>query len=314
MPDVIALAGGVGGAKLAFGLARLLPPDRLTVVVNTGDDDAFHGLHVSPDIDTVVYTLAGKANRETGWGRQQDTFAALDALSELGADKTWFRLGDRDLALHVRRTQLLREGHTLSEVTREICQRFGVVHPIVPMSDNAVRTVVETDQGVMAFQEYFVLHHSEPRVHRLVFKGIERATPSPWFEMAWQRADALVICPSNPFLSIDPILAIPGVREALASIQGVRIAVSPIIGGKAVRGPAAKLFEQLGQGQADCITVARRYAGLCTHVVIDRQDEALAPEISALGVTPVVENTLMQTDDERVALARAVLAVCEAGL
>jgi LPPG:FO 2-phospho-L-lactate transferase len=314
MPDVIALAGGVGGAKLAFGLARLLSPDHLTIVVNTGDDDAFHGLHVSPDIDTVVYTLAGKANRETGWGRQQDTFVALDALSELGADKTWFRLGDRDLALHVRRTQLLREGHTLSEVTREICQRFGVLHPIVPMSDNAVRTVVETDQGVLAFQEYFVRHHSEPRVRRLVFKGIEQATPSPWFEMAWQRADALVICPSNPFLSIDPILAIPGVREALASIKGVRIAVSPIIGGKAVRGPAARLFEQLGQDRADSVGVARRYAGLCTHLVIDRQDEALAPDISALGVTPVLENTLMQTDDDRVALARAVLAVCEAGL
>jgi LPPG:FO 2-phospho-L-lactate transferase len=312
MPDVLALAGGVGGAKLAFGLARLLPPDRLTVVVNTGDDDAFHGLHVSPDIDTVVYTLAGKANRETGWGRQQDTFAALDALSELGAE-TWFRLGDRDLALHIRRTQLLREGHTLSEVTREICQRFGVEHAIVPMSDNAIRTVVETDRGVMSFQEYFVLHHSEPRVRRLVFKGIERATPSPWFEMAWQRADALVICPSNPFLSVDPILSIPGVRNALTSINGVRIAVSPIIGGKAVRGPAAKLFEQLGAGPADCVAVARRYTGLCTHLVIDRVDQALAPQISALGIKPVVENTLMPTDDERIGLARAVLAVCETG-
>ncbi|MBI2965978.1 MAG: 2-phospho-L-lactate transferase [Chloroflexi bacterium] len=312
MPDVLALAGGVGGAKLAFGLASLLPPDRLTVVVNTGDDDAFHGLHVSPDIDTVVYTLAGKANRETGWGRQQDTFAALDALSELGAE-TWFRLGDRDLALHIRRTQLLREGHTLSEVTRDVCQRFGVEHAIVPMSDNAIRTVVETDQGVMSFQEYFVLHHSEPRVRRLVFKGIERATPSPWFEMAWQRADALVICPSNPFLSVDPILSIPGARNALASINGVRIAVSPIIGGKAVRGPAAKLFEQLGGGPADCVGVARRYAGLCTHLVIDRVDQALAPQIAALGIKPVVENTLMQTDDDRIELARAVLAVCETG-
>lgn len=312
MPNVVALAGGVGGAKLAFGLASVLRPDELTVVVNTGDDDSFHGLHVSPDLDTVMYTIAGEVNPDTGWGRRADTFAALDALSALGAE-TWFRLGDRDLAVHVRRTQLLREGHTLSEVTRELCQRFGVRHAIVPMSDNAVRTVVETDRGILSFQEYFVRHRSEPRVIRLVFKGIERATPSPWFEFALERADALVICPSNPFLSVDPILAIPGVKAALARIRGPRVAVSPIIGGQAVRGPAARLFEQLTGQPASCVEVARRYVGLCTHLVVDRTDDARAAAVSALGISPAVGNILMQSDDDRVAVAQAVVALLTNG-
>lgn len=310
MPNVVALAGGVGGAKLAFGLARVLPPDQLTVVVNTGDDDDFHGLHVAPDLDTVMYTLAGVVNPVTGWGRAGDTFAALKGLQEAGAE-TWFRLGDLDVAVHIRRTHLLREGHTLSEVTRELCERFGVRHAIVPMSDNPVRTIVHTASGPLPFQEYFVKHHCEPEVRSLEFKGAGRATPSPFFEFAIGRASALVIAPSNPFLSVDPILSIPGVLEALKGIRGCRVAVSPIIGGKAVKGPAARLFDQVGGEAPSCVAVARRYAGLCTHLVIDRTDQHLAGEVEALGMKPVVAQTLMQSDDDRVALARTVLEVID---
>jgi LPPG:FO 2-phospho-L-lactate transferase len=307
MPHVVALAGGVGGARLAFGLARLLPADQLTVIVNTGDDDTFHGLHVSPDLDTVMYTLAGEVNSENGWGRREETFAALGTLSSLGAD-TWFRLGDRDLAVHIRRTELLRAGHTLSEVTRELCTRFGVAHAIVPMSDNAVRTVVETDRGTMAFQEYFVRHRCEPHVKRLTFKGVERATPAPWAEFALERADAVVLCPSNPFLSIDPILSVPGIRKAVESVRGPKVAVSPIIGGKAVRGPAGRLFEELAGTPASCGAVARHYAGLITHLLIDATDTKLAPEVAEAGPVPVIEKTLMRGNDDRVALARAVMS------
>jgi LPPG:FO 2-phospho-L-lactate transferase len=307
MPHVVALAGGVGGARLAFGLAKLLPADQLTVIVNTGDDDTFHGLHVSPDLDTVMYTLAGEVNPENGWGRRDETFTALAALSSLGVD-TWFRLGDRDLAVHVRRTELLREGHTLSEVTRELCTRFGVAHAVVPMSDNAIRTVVETDRGTMAFQEYFVRHHCEPRVRRLTFKGVERSTPAPWAEFALERADAVVLCPSNPFLSIDPILSVPGIRKAFEAVRGPKVAVSPIISGKAVRGPAGKLFEELAGTPASCSAVARHYAGLITHLLIDTTDRVLAHEVAAAGPVPVVGNTLMRSDDDRLALARAVMS------
>jgi LPPG:FO 2-phospho-L-lactate transferase len=312
MPNVIALAGGVGGAKLAFGLARLLPPDELTVVVNTGDDDSFHGLHISPDLDTVMYTLAGEVNPATGWGRRDDTFVTLGVLSTLGAE-TWFRLGDRDLAVHIRRTELLRSGHTLSEVTRELCQRLGVRHAIVPMSDNPVRTVVETDRGTLSFQEYFVHQHSEPRVRRLTLKGIARATPSPFFEFALRRADSLVICPSNPFLSVDPILSVPGVRQAVSSIKGPRVAVSPIIGGRAVRGPAARLFQELAGEAASCVAVARRYAGLCTHLLIDSSDAERADEVNKCGLTAVVAPILMESDAERVSVARSVVSALGGG-
>jgi len=306
MPKVVALAGGVGGAKLAFGLARNLPPDELTVVVNTGDDDDFHGLHVAPDLDTVMYTLAGVVNPQTGWGRAGDTFAALKGLKEAG-EETWFQLGDLDLAVHIRRTHLLREGHTLSEVTRELCERFGVRHAVVPMSDNPVRTIVHTPSEKLSFQEYFVKHRCEPEVRSLEFKGAGRATPSPYFEFAVARADALVIAPSNPFLSVDPILAIPGVAGALKGIRGIRVAISPIIGDRAVKGPAARLFDQIGGEPPSCVAVARRYVGLCTHMVIDRTDEHREEEIGRLGITPVVAQTLMNSNEDRVAMGRAVL-------
>ncbi|MBM4027599.1 MAG: 2-phospho-L-lactate transferase [Planctomycetes bacterium] len=302
---LLALAGGVGGAKLAFGLARVLPPDALTIVVNTGDDEVFWGLHVSPDLDTVMYTLAGDVNPGTGWGLRDDTFYVLEALARLGID-TWFRLGDRDLATHIRRTELLRAGHALTQVTQDLCRRFGVSHAIVPMSDNPVRTVVDTDLGVLSFQEYFVRHRCVPRVRALRFDGAETAKPSPAFVEAIQRAAAVVLCPSNPFLSLAPILALPGVKEGLTAVTGPKIAISPIIAGKAVKGPAAKLLEELTAEPATCVSVARMYRGLCTHFVIDREDEAHRSEVEAFGYTVVVTRTLMETEEDKVALARTV--------
>lgn len=299
---ILALAGGSGGAKLAHGLAQVLPPDRLTIVANTGDDEEFHGLYVSPDLDTVAYTLAGRLNPETGWGVKGDTFHALDTLERLGAP-TWFRLGDRDLALHVWRTQLLRQGWTLSQVTRELCERLGVRHPIAPMSDSPVRTRLTTDQGEMAFQEYFVRHRSQPRLKAVRYEGAACALPSKAFVAALEQASALVIGPSNPVLSIEPILAVSGVRERIASFKGRRIAVSPIIGGQTVKGPAAQNLRDLGE-EPSALAVARRYRSLCDVFVLDELDVALAPQVAALGLEVEVLPTMMDSDRAKVALAQ----------
>ena len=303
----MALAGGVGGAKLALGLSRILPPEQLTVVVNTGDDETFHGLHVSPDLDTMLYTLAGISNPETGWGIAGETFHALDMLTKYGSD-TWFNLGDRDMATHIRRTQLLREGATLSEVTGELCRRLGVSHPLVPMSDLPVRTFLETDLGELAMQEYFVRHRSEPAVSGVIYRGASEASPSNGFVTALNRADLVVICPSNPMLSTGPILALPGVRERLAarSEGRIRVAVSPIIGGQAVRGPAAKIMAELGH-EATCMGVADLYKDICDVFLIDDQDKGLIPSIADLGMEPVVAPILMETEEDKVALARLIL-------
>lgn len=306
-PRVLAIAGGVGGAKLALGLYRALPPEDLTVIVNTGDDEVFHGLHVSPDLDTVMYTLAGLSNREQGWGLQGETFRVMDQLGALGGE-TWFRLGDRDLATHLRRTELLASGLTLSEVTAELCGRLGVECAVAPMADEPVRTVVQTDEGEeLAFQRYFVERRCEPRVRSVRFEGAACARPSPAFREALGAADVLVFCPSNPFVSIAPVLAVPGVREAIAGFRGCRVAVSPIIGGESVRGPAAKMFAELGEA-ASCTAVALRYRGLCDVFVLDEVDASLAPAIEQLGMRAVVAPTLMLSEADKVQLARVVLA------
>ena len=307
--NVLALAGGVGGAKLALGLARILPPDQLTIVVNTGDDEEFHGLHVSPDLDTMAYTLSGLYNRETGWGVAGDSFEMLGALQRLGAD-VWFNLGDRDFAMHVRRTELLRRGMTLSEVTAELTGRLGIEHPIAPMSDAPVRTVLETDAGTLSMQEYFVRRRAGPTVRSIKYAGAEDATPAPGFAAALRSADVIVFCPSNPHLSVAPILAIPGVRDAIASHAACRIAVSPIVGGDAVRGPAGKIMGELG-AEVSAVGVAREYRGLCDVLVVDTQDAALSDAIRSVGMTPAVTNTIMQTDADKVALARTVLQLVE---
>ena len=311
MPQrVLALAGGVGGAKLALGLARLLSPQELTIVVNTGDDETFHGLHVSPDLDTVMYTLAGPANPETGWGVAGDTFNTLTQLARYGAS-TWFSLGDKDMATHIRRTQLLNQGYTLSQVTQELCRALGVEHPVVPMSDQPLRTRALTDEGELALQAYFVQRKCEPRLHAIRFEGTENAHMSPQFREALQSSGILIFCPSNPLISIDPILAVPGAREAIGDFPGARVAVSPIVGGEALRGPAAKMLQELGE-EVSCVGVARRYAGLCDIFIIDTVDGYHAPQIEALGMQVAVANTVMHTEEEKVHLARAVLELDEA--
>ena len=304
---MLALAGGVGGAKLALGLSKVLPPSRLIVVVNTGDDEEFYGLHVSPDLDTVMYTLAGVYNRETGWGLEGDTRVTLGALSALGED-TWFGLGDRDLATHLRRTAMLRRGYTLSEVTASLCRALGVTHVVAPMCDGAVRTKVLTKMGELAFQEYFVKHRCEPAVEGLRFDGDGETEPSPAFREALRTAGALVFCPSNPFLSVAPVLAVSGVRPAIERFTGTRIAVSPIVGGKALRGPAAKMLAELGH-DVSALGVARSYRKLCDVFVVDEADRDLAPEIEALGMDVVVTDTVMYDDADKIRLAEQVCRI-----
>ena len=306
---VLALAGGVGGAKLALGLARVLSSDELVIVVNTGDDEEFHGLHVSPDLDTVMYTLSGLSDQERGWGLAGETFQALEMLRAYGVP-TWFNLGDRDLATHIRRTQLLQEGRALSEVTRELCRQLGILHTVAPMTDDRVRTIVETTEGVLAFQDYFVRLRCEPVAKAVKFQGATDAQPSPAFDEALNNARAIVFCPSNPFLSIDPILAVGDVRERIRSFPGPRVVVSPIVGGAAIRGPAAKMMKELGH-PVSAVGVARKYRGLCDHFVIDNADADHAKTIDALGMKAHVTNTIMQTEADKIGLARHVLQLIE---
>ena len=300
----LALAGGVGGAKLALGMSRILPPSELSVVVNTGDDEVFHGLHVSPDVDTVMYTLAGLSNPETGWGITGETFSALERLNAYGAD-TWFNLGDKDLATHIRRTDLLRQGFSLSEVTESLRTALGVAHSIVPMSDDPVRTMLMTDIGELAMQTWFVKHRCEPAVSDIRFDGAEQAQPSPEFARALNDRDVLVFCPSNPFVSVAPILAIPGVCDAIENFDGLRIAVSPIVGGQAIKGPAAKMMGELGI-ESSCVGVARQYQGLCDVFVLDDVDRDRAGDIEALGMRAAVTNTMMLDDADKVRLAEYI--------
>ena len=304
---VLALAGGTGGAKLALGFAKILPPEQLTIVVNTGDDQCFHGLHVSPDLDTIMYTLAGLVNPETGWGLDGDTFNSQGMLQKYDVD-TWFNLGDRDLATHIRRTQLLKQGSTLSQVTANLCQGLGVQPAVVPMSDQPVRTVLSTNDGEMPMQTYFVRHRSEPQLKKIDYAGAETATPSPKFIDALSQSDLVVLGPSNPFLSIGPILALPGVREALSESKSDqhRIAVSPIVGGAAIKGPAAKIMKELGH-DVSCLGVARIYAGICDTFVVDQQDADLASDIEDLGLNVVVAPTIMNNDADKMALAHRIL-------
>ena len=307
---VLALAGGVGGAKLALGLSRVLSPRQLTIVVNTGDDELFHGLHVSPDLDTVMYTLSGLANPDTGWGLQGDAFAANTMLKRYGV-ASWFNLGDKDLATHLRRTQLLNTGWTLSQVTAELCFRLGIRHPVVPMSDGRVATIVNTDRGSLPFQDYFVRLRCEPVARSIEFRGTASsspALPSPAFLEALETATTIVYCPSNPFLSIAPILSLPGVRERIAAFDGPRIAVSPIVGGQALRGPAAKLMGELGY-DVSCAGVASWYQGICDVLVMDRTDGDQAEAVATTGLHPEFANTVMIDDDDKTALARIVLGL-----
>jgi LPPG:FO 2-phospho-L-lactate transferase len=300
-----ALAGGVGAAKLLSGMAAVLPPEELTVIVNTGDDFLWHGLHVSPDLDTIVYALAGIAGPTTGWGVRNDTFHCLDRLGRLGAE-TWFRVGDQDLATHIFRTHRLQQGDTLSEVTAAICRGNGLVSRILPMTDSFVPTMVETAEGVLAFQDYFVRRSWAPRVLGFCSEGIETSAPAPGVIAAIHDADAVVLCPSNPYVSVAPILSVPGVREALRSTAATVAAVSPIVAGEALKGPAAEMLRQLGH-EVSAVSVASFYSDFLDAFVLDRSDEHLAGRVAALGVKAWVTCTVMDTPESRAELARFLL-------
>jgi LPPG:FO 2-phospho-L-lactate transferase len=296
---ITALAGGVGGAKLAHGFARILPPNDLTIIVNTGDDFEHLGLYISPDLDTVCYTLAGLANPETGWGRAGETWNAMANLKRLGAPD-WFNLGDSDLATHIERTRRLKAGQTLSQITRDFCAAWGVRHTVLPMSDDPVRTMVETEEGELPFQEYFVHRRCEPRVKGFRFEGLQGAEPAPGAKEAIAASDAVVICPSNPWVSIDPIL------NVLGQIQKPVFAVSPILGGQTVKGPAAKMYRELGI-EPSALAVAKHYSACLRGMVIDQIDVELSVPIRGLKMQVCVTNTLMKSLDDRMQLAREVL-------
>jgi LPPG:FO 2-phospho-L-lactate transferase len=303
--SILALAGGVGGAKLAQGLAAILPAGALTVVVNTGDDFEHLGLRISPDIDTVTYTLAGINNSEQGWGLAGESWNCMTALERLGGE-TWFRLGDRDLATHIERTSRLRS-QTLSDVTADFARRLGIAQTIAPMTDDRVGTMVHTDRGVLAFQDYFVRLRCEPKVESLSFSGIDSARIGAGFAAALSDPDleAIVICPSNPLLSILPILSLPGLRAMLERRRVPLIAVSPILGGRAVKGPAAKIMEELGMAVSPA-GVAAFYGPLLDGIMIDEVDSAMGEQIA--GPQIVATRTLMTTIADKRALAGDVLS------
>jgi LPPG:FO 2-phospho-L-lactate transferase len=302
---VAALAGGVGGAKLMVGLQRAAAPEDVTAIVNTGDDATVYGVAVSPDVDIVSYWLAGIADRARGWGIEGDTFTVVDALARLGAE-SWFRLGDRDFATCLFRTQRLREGAPPSVVADEIRRALGVTTRVVPMTDDSVATIVECADGrSLAFQEYFVREQTRPEVSGLRFEGLDGARPAPGVLEALRGADIVVLCPSNPYLSIAPILALPGIRDALVAHPCV-VAVSPIVGGKALKGPADRLLVSLG-GRSDAAAVAALYAEFCTVFVVDERDAAEVPKVERHGMRAVALDTIMVDEDASAGLASRLL-------
>lgn len=310
---IVALAGGVGGAKLASGLARVLPPRELTVVVNTADDFVHLGLHISPDLDTVMYNLAGRHNPDTGWGLADETWNFMHALRELGGEN-WFLLGDRDLAVHVERTRRLSAGESLTDIARAFGAALGIKQDVVPMSNEPVRTVVHTDRGELAFQDYFVRLRCEPAARAIAFHGIETALPSQAMmaALADPALEALIICPSNPFLSVAPIIALAGVRDSVRELEVPVVAVSPIVGGRAVKGPAAKLLQELGH-EISALAIAKHYREFADLIVIDECDAMLQTEIRALGMDCLVSQTLMRTDADKDRLARVILEKIASG-
>jgi LPPG:FO 2-phospho-L-lactate transferase len=307
---ITALAGGTGAAKLLRGLARVLDAHDLTVIVNTGDDAEIWGLHVSPDLDTVCYTLAGVIDERKGWGLVDETFHALDQIARFG-EPVWFNLGDRDLATHLHRTRLLREGGTLTEATRAIAQALHVTATVLPMSDQAVRTRILGPDGWLAFQEYFVREKAQVEVRAVNYAGAPSARPAPGVLDALRTADAVLVCPSNPITSIGPILAVPGVVEGLRATEAAVVAVSPIVGGDAVSGPAGRLMAGAGL-PVSATGVARAYGGWLDVLVFDERDRALAAEIQAAGAAAVPAPTMMSSREAEVTLARHVLAAIEA--
>jgi len=308
---LVSLAGGVGAARFLNGLVRAVPPSDVVAIVNTADDEEFHGLYVSPDLDSVTYTLAGASNAAQGWGLEGETFATLDALGRYGVD-TWFRLGDKDLATHLFRTERLRAGASLTEVTAEITRAWDLGLALLPMTDDRVRTriTVERPGGAteeIAMQRWFVGERAESPVVSVRFDGADAARPAPGVLEALRTADTIVICPSNPVISIGPILAVPGIRDALVARRERVIAISPIVGGAPVKGPADRLMGPLGI-EVSCVGVARAYREICSTLVIDAVDEQLASQVEAEGVRAIVTDTMMRSPEIATQLARQTLA------
>jgi LPPG:FO 2-phospho-L-lactate transferase len=293
---IVALAGGVGGAKLAHGLAQILAPEDLTVIVNTGDDFEHLGMYICPDLDTVCYTLGGLANPETGWGRVNESWNTIANIEKLGGP-AWFRLGDQDIATHLERTRRMKEGQSLSQITKDFCAAWGIKHTVLPMTDSPVRTIVDTDEGELAFQEYFVHRHCEPRVKGFRFDGVQVAEPAIGAREAIESAEAIVICPSNPWVSVDPILRV------IKKINKPVVAVSPIIGGQTVKGPAAKMYMEFGI-EPSALAVAEHYKNLLSGFVMDNVDRQLSDKIKT---RTLVTNTLMNNLTDRTRLAQDVL-------
>ena len=304
----LALAGGVGGAKLAFGLAQILPPEDLTIMVNTGDDFDHLGLRICPDLDTVLYTLGGVANPETGWGQVDETWNFMESLGRIGGE-TWFQLGDRDLATHVERTRRLKNEETLSAIIADFAVKLGICHPIVPATDDPVPTIVRTTDGDLPFQEDFVRRQCAPVVTGFDFVGAEQAVPPPEISEAFKSGaiDAVIVCPSNPYVSIAPILAVPAISDFLSTAGVPVIVVSPIVGGQAIKGPAAKMMSELG-GVPSAHAIATHYQDLATAIVIDNADAASTASIEALGMQVLVTDTIMKSASDKARLADDILA------
>jgi LPPG:FO 2-phospho-L-lactate transferase len=306
---VTALSGGVGGAKLVSGLAKVLNHGELTVIGNTGDDIELFGLHISPDLDIVMYTLAGLVDTEKGWGIRDDTFTCLDSLNRSYSQDRWFNVGDRDLATHILRTQFLRSGLTLSEVTRKLCMLLGIEGiNLLPMTDDKVETLVKIQDGsVIHFEEYFVKRGSVDQVHDVVYRGSGKARPAEGVVKALTSSDLVVICPSNPLASIGPILSVRAIRRALQDVKCPRVAVSPIVGGRPIKGPADKFMKGMGF-EVSPAGIAEYYHNLVTHLVLDVQDSAIEKQVQSMGIRATVTNTIMNTMRDRVDLASKVIS------
>lgn len=304
-PNVLALAGGVGGAKLAHGLAQAMPPEKLTIIVNTGDDFEHLGLYISPDLDTVTYTLAGIANPVTGWGVKDESWNMMAALARYGGP-TWFQLGDRDLATSLLRTQWRQEQYPYTWIVKELSRRLGIRCTILPMCEEPVRTMVQTEEGELGFQEYFVQKKWQPVITGIRFAGIEAAQPTREVVSAVRNADVIIFCPSNPLVSLDPILALPNMQRIITASRAPKIGVSPIVGGKALKGPAAKMMAELGL-EVSPLGVADYLQGGLTGFVLDHVDEAYQEPITALGLRTLVTGTIMMNNEDRIKLAQEVL-------
>ena len=304
--NLIAISGGIGGAKLCYGLDQILQPEQLRVIANTGDDFLYLGFYISPDIDTLIYTLAEVNNKETGWGREDETWKTHNVLGELGADN-WFKLGDKDLALHLHRSKALRNGETLTSITQDIAERFKLKTIILPMSDHMIQTVVDTDKGSMPFQEYFVKESTNPKVREVSFESKHPETTKEVLEAINDpEVTGFLVAPSNPYLSIDPILSIDKIKQTIMQSNKPRVAVSPIIGGDSVKGPTAKIMEEMGL-EVNVITIANHYQDLIDGLIIDNTDVEYVQAIESSGIKVKVSNILMNNNDDKTRLAEEAI-------